>query len=682
MRYGLVARLRPLAAALVVVGVSLSVFAGAASAETYNANSTAQLEEAVSKANANVGANTIALKGGVEYLPEKALKFTNTSGLQTVEAPSGSPAVKGQTALLVGTSLAEPFTELIILEPKVAVTFKNVEITHGGGSGGVPAIADSGTLGIENSTVAGNTGPGIVVATEAAVTVRNSTLSDGLEFGLIDNGTASFFNSTVAFNKNGGIENRGTLSLTNTIVAQNKGSGDCVGAATTSDHSLDSDGSCGVGALSKMNPLLQTSLANDGGSTPLHSLKPGSPAIDAGNTATCLTTDQRGAARPDVPSTPCDIGADEYNQSPPTIKVPGEIHVETSNPEGAVVTYSAEATSSDDLVRSFSCTPSSGATFSLGTTTVKCIATDGHESTATASFKVKVSCTSGGFCTSFTHLEPTEAPFGEPSAVAVDPSGNIWVADSAHDHILEFNSKREFIRQVGKEGSGEGQFKGIGGIATDSSGNLYATDSGNNRVEEFSSTGTFLKAFGSSAPGKGQLVSPGPVALDASGNVWVLNGFFGSAEGGRIVEFSPTGEAISQFGSKGSGPGQLLIAGGLAISGGNIYVSELSPARVQEFSTTGGFIRQFDTLGSPYGAPGTQETPYGIATDPTTGNLFVTELGDRVQEFSPTGSFVATFGSPGSGNGQFSEPRAVAVSSAGVIYVVDAQNKRLEVWAP
>ena len=64
-----------------------------------------------------------------------------------------------------------------------------------------------------------------------------------------------------------------------------------------------------------------------------------------------------------------------------------------------------------------------------------------------------------------------EANFSEPSAVAVDPSGDIWVA-GGHDQVLEFNSKHEYVRQFGKEGSGEGQFKGIGGIASDSSGDI------------------------------------------------------------------------------------------------------------------------------------------------------------------------------------------------------------------
>jgi hypothetical protein len=303
MRYGILARPRACAAALAVSGGALLALAGGASAETYKASSTEQFVEAVSKANANPGANTIVLASG-GYLPKATVTFANTTGLQTVEGPaSGSPAK------LEGADIEPVGSELFVIKASVSVTFKNV-VESTSGSGGVPAIDDAGTMSIEGSTVGGNNGPGIHVEPGATATIRNSTVSDGLDFGLLDNGTTSFFNSTVAFNKNGGIENHGTLNLTNTIVAKNTGSGDCVGAASTSDHSLDSDGSCGVGALSKKDPLLGK-LVNNGGPTPTHALLTGSPAISAGDTATCTSVDQRGFPRPDIASTACDVGAFE-----------------------------------------------------------------------------------------------------------------------------------------------------------------------------------------------------------------------------------------------------------------------------------------------------------------------------------------------------------------------------------
>jgi HYR domain len=383
MTYGVVTRLRACVAALAVVGVSLFALTGSASAETYTASNTTQLEEAVAKANATTGANTIVLSGG-GYLPLTTLRFTNTTGLQTIEGPSARP-----TAKLEGTAV-EPFpSELFSIGAGVSVAFKKVLVSHSGGPG-APAIEDIGNFTVEDSTIAGNKGIGVIVTPGATLSATNSTISDGSAGGVVDGGTASFLNDTVAFNKGVGIENKGVVNLANTIVAEN-GGGNCAGKASSSDHSLDSDGSCGVGALSATNPLLgPVELDGDGGPTPIHSLKPGSPAIEAGDEAVCPSTDQRGFPRPGVPGTPCDIGAEEWNPYPPTITVPSEITTVQTSPAGAVVTYTATATPVDSVLRSFSCTPASGSTFAVGTTTVTCTATDGHENTATASFQVTV----------------------------------------------------------------------------------------------------------------------------------------------------------------------------------------------------------------------------------------------------------------------------------------------------
>jgi hypothetical protein len=289
----------------------MAVLASSACAATFNVSNTVQLEEAVSKANANSQANTIVVAAG-NYTPEgepaSTLDLKDKSGLQVIEGPAGSPTVNGTPAIINGSSVVPTFAPLFEVEHGVSATIKNLEIGAGGGQG-TAAIEVEGSLGIEDSTLEGNTGQGVLVGDKGALTASNTTISEGLEFGLVVDGTASLFNVTVAYNGDGGIQRKGTLNLTNTIVAENTGKGDCVGAATTSDHSLDSNGSCGVGALSNKNPLLQPNLQNDGGTTPVHPLKSGSPAIYAGDSATCLTTDQRGAAR----ATPCSIGAVEYS---------------------------------------------------------------------------------------------------------------------------------------------------------------------------------------------------------------------------------------------------------------------------------------------------------------------------------------------------------------------------------
>jgi hypothetical protein len=383
MRYRFMEHLRIALVAFAFAAVSLAVLTPGASAATFDVKNTAELETDVASANGNKEANTIVLASG-SYVPVKTLALTNTSGVQTIEGPTSSPSVRGSTAIISGSSV-EPFpSHLFIVNLSVSATIKNLEIGASGGSN-TAAIEDEGSLTIESTTLEGNEGPGVSVTDKGTLTARNSTISEDSEFGVLVDGTASFFNSTIAFN-NGGIQNIGTLNLTNTIVAENTGAGDCTGiVATTSVNSLDSNGSCGVGALSKTNPLLQSSLLNNGGTTPVHSLKPGSPAIGAGDGADCPTTDQRGAKR----ANPCSIGAVEFGAAP-TITVPSNITTPATSASGAVVSYTATATASEELLHSFSCTPASGSTFPVGTTEVKCTAVAGDENTSTASFKVQV----------------------------------------------------------------------------------------------------------------------------------------------------------------------------------------------------------------------------------------------------------------------------------------------------
>ncbi len=387
---------------LTVVATCLGMLAAsAASAATFVVHKTAELETAVASANANGEANTIELTAGAlaeTYQPSKTLIFTNTAGAQTLAGPVGKIGEDTPGVTLSGNNVKEVTgvseKELIIVKAGVTVTLKHVLVTSGGG-GGNSGIVDEegGTLDVENATISGNTGSQIFVQSDATANLTNSTLSNGLEFGLIDEGTANLQNVTVVHNKESGIgAGAGTLNLTNTIVALN-GAPQC-GSLTggiTNDHSLASDASCGgEAALQNKTPLL-TALGNDGGSTTLYSEKAGSPTINAGDATKCPATDQRGYPRPYAGGpTGCDIGSDEYSPTPPTIKVPAEIVTPATSSSGAEVTYSVEATDPGSLVKKLECAPASGSTFPIGTTSVECTAVDGHENTAKASFNVTV----------------------------------------------------------------------------------------------------------------------------------------------------------------------------------------------------------------------------------------------------------------------------------------------------
>ncbi len=271
--------------------------AGPAVAGTYHAGGTAALQAAVASADSAPGASTIELSSG-QFLPESTLTIKRDI---TIVGPATAPG-----ATLGGGSVAPFPADLLRVEAHAKLTLRNVEVSAGGGEGTSAAIDDFGAVELEYAALVGNSGPALWVQPGATATVRDATLAENRATAIVNDGVVSVSNATIASNRGEGVENRGKLGLTNTIVASNGGSGDCEGHATTSDHSLDSDGSCGVGALSHSDPRLAR-LAGNGGPTQTQALEAGSPAIGAADAGKCPAEDQRHYTRP--AGAVCDLGA-------------------------------------------------------------------------------------------------------------------------------------------------------------------------------------------------------------------------------------------------------------------------------------------------------------------------------------------------------------------------------------
>lgn len=182
---------------------------------------------------------------------------------------------------------------------------------------------DGGIMTVLNSTFTGNgeAGDDIITGVQGTTTVANSTFADidGSHGGGISNiaeSTMTVSNSTFYGVPliNGVYES--TLTLRNTIVAYSSSGSNCTGDITDGGGNLSfPDSTCpGINSDPMLGPL-----QNNGGPTETMAPGPGSPAIDAGDDATCAAPpvnnlDQRGIARSWHPH--CDIGAVE--QEPPT----------------------------------------------------------------------------------------------------------------------------------------------------------------------------------------------------------------------------------------------------------------------------------------------------------------------------------------------------------------------------
>jgi len=210
--------------------------------------------------------------------------------------------------------------------------------------------------------------------------------------------------------------------------------------------------------------------------------------------------------------------------------------------------------------------------------------------------------------------QATVATFGFVSDVAVDPTGNVYIADINNSRIRKINSSGIISAFTASTGgfSGDGgpiglaQISNAYGIATDASGNLYIADSGNNRIRKVSSSGTITTIAGTGVAGFSgdgaqatlcQLNNPVGITVDASNNVYIVDG-----GNNRIRKINPSGviTTIAGTGIQGfSGDGGLatnaqlnfgtnsLAFGGIDLDvAGNIYVSDYNNGRIRKISTS------------------------------------------------------------------------------------------------
>jgi len=176
---------------------------------------------------------------------------------------------------------------------------------------------------------AGNGWGGAILNRDGMVTITNSTLAGNrVDFGNDDGSNANGTGGAVYNLLNPGDGATVTLMLDNTILAGTQdGNSD---AANSFGGTVNGSQSNIVQTNDDQNPLpdavivagngdpLLAGLADNGGPTFTRALQAGSPAIDAGDAATCQATDQRGVTRPQGPG--CDIGAYErVSNLPPVI---------------------------------------------------------------------------------------------------------------------------------------------------------------------------------------------------------------------------------------------------------------------------------------------------------------------------------------------------------------------------
>jgi sugar lactone lactonase YvrE len=320
----------------------------------------------------------------------------------------------------------------------------------------------------------------------------------------------------------------------------------------------------------------------------------------------------------------------------------------------------------------------------------------------------------------------TSAMLGAIIGIAIDASGNIYIADQSNNRVRKITASTGIISTIA--GSTTAGYTGNGGAATaatlsgpsdvlvDGSGNVYIVDNGNNVVRLITtSTGIISTVYGDGTNGftgvqtqlKAQLAPQG-VALNPNGDVLISDGYYYDVRAvnsaGTAYIYAGTPNPDPAFASKGYGgngsnasfPAVLLNApvGVATDASNNVYIADVNNnvIRVINYNTkvisnyagtsTAGFSGDAGAATSA-----TLKLPTGVATDKS-GNVYIADAGNnRIRMVNASTKIISTIAGTGtagfSGDGaaataaQISNPTAVAADGSGNVYFIDKGNARV-----
>ncbi|MDR2208701.1 MAG: SMP-30/gluconolactonase/LRE family protein [Azoarcus sp.] len=283
------------------------------------------------------------------------------------------------------------------------------------------------------------------------------------------------------------------------------------------------------------------------------------------------------------------------------------------------------------------------------------------------------------------------AQFGAPLGIAADTAGNLYVADTGNHRIRKITPAGEVSTLAGGEkgyadGTGSAaRFYEPSGIAIDAAGNLYVTDGINLRIRKVTPDGAVSTLAGDKADHAKdhalQLQQPSAIAIDAAGNLYVADG-----ANHLILKVTPTGKVSTLAGGEvgfadgTGGVAQFSLPSGIAIdAAGNLYVADMANYRIRKITPAG----EVSTLADGTESAAQFNGPAGIAID-ATGNLYVTD-DNYIRKITPAGDVSTLAGRgkyPGYAEGlgsaaQFNYPHGIAMDIAGNLYVADRNNNRI-----
>lgn len=265
-----------------------------------------------------------------------------------------------------------------------------------------------------------------------------------------------------------------------------------------------------------------------------------------------------------------------------------------------------------------------------------------------------------------------EGQLDSPRGIAFAPTGEMVVADLNNSRVVKFAADGKFLLSFGKP-SGEpgkgkpGEFTEPSGIACDKDGNIYVADSWNGRIQKFDPKGRFLNEYGGA---KYTFYSPRNVAVDRGGVIYVAD-----TGNSAIKAIAQDGKLLKSIGGRGDGSGLFGEVFGVAVnSKGEIFAADPGNRRVHKFASLPGaaFLKEKKIPGWQTAHP---FWPH-LAID-AQDNVYVVDGGNRkVWVYDSELNYRATIGGA-PGQELFSSPLGIAFSPDGNLHVSEVNGGKV-----
>ena len=229
-----------------------------------------------------------------------------------------------------------------------------------------------------------------------------------------------------------------------------------------------------------------------------------------------------------------------------------------------------------------------------------------------------------------------------PRGVAIDATGNVYIADSGNNAVRKWNVSDNTVSVVVETGLSAPR-----GVAVDAAGNVYIADTYNHAIRKWnaaSDTVTTLVAAG--------LDYPTGVAVDRGGNVYIAD-----SDNHEVKKWNVANGSVRTLVSSGLG-----AVGGVAVDfAGNVYIADTGNSALKKWNVSNNTVSTLVAAGL--------NMPRGVAVDGT-GTVYIADTENNVvKKWDPVTTAVTTLVSSG-----LNKPYGVGTDAAGNVCIGDSGN--------